>query len=113
MRTNQRADGLVAGVQALLWLAPIIILATGGHGIPSPGSVSDPSHALAVIKASPDIAIVTTLMCRPRGRAPAGAGEQMRAMCHERTPDSAVSLIAGWVADGRSGRAGYVPWLFR
>jgi hypothetical protein len=63
MRTNQRADGLVAGVQALLWSAPIIILATGGHGIPAPGSVNDPVHALAVIKASPDIAIVTTLMC--------------------------------------------------
>jgi hypothetical protein len=63
MRTNQRADGLIAGVQALLWLAPIIILATGGHGIPAPGSVNDPAHALAVIKASPDIAIVTTLMC--------------------------------------------------
>jgi hypothetical protein len=63
MRTTQRASGLVAAVQALLWLAPIVILATGGHGIPSPGSVNDPSHALAVIKASPDIAIVTTLMC--------------------------------------------------
>jgi hypothetical protein len=63
MRANQRADGLIAGVQALLWLAPIVILATGGHGIPAPGSVNDPSHALAVIKASPDIAIVTTLMC--------------------------------------------------
>jgi hypothetical protein len=63
MRTTQRADGLVAGVQALLWLAPIIILATGGHGIPAPGSVNNPAHALAVIKASPDIAIVTTLMC--------------------------------------------------
>lgn len=61
--TSQRADGLVAGVQALLWAAPIIILATGGHGIPAPGSTNDPSHALAVIKASPDIAIVTTLMC--------------------------------------------------
>jgi hypothetical protein len=63
MRTSQQADGLVAGVQALLWAAPIIILATGGHGIPSPGSTNDPSHALAVIKASPDIGIVTTLMC--------------------------------------------------
>jgi hypothetical protein len=63
MRTNQRVDGLITGVQALLWLAPIIILATGGHGIPAPGSVNEPSHALAVIKASPDIAIVTTLMC--------------------------------------------------
>jgi hypothetical protein len=63
MRTTQRADGLIAGVQALLWLAPIIILTTGGHGIPAPGSVNDPAHALAVIKASPDIAIVTTLMC--------------------------------------------------
>ena len=60
---SQRADGLVAGVQALLWAAPIAILATGGHGIPSPGSVNDPSRALAVIGASPDIAIVTTLMC--------------------------------------------------
>jgi uncharacterized protein DUF4386 len=63
MRTNQRADGLIAGVQALLWLAPILILATGGHGIPAPGSVNDPAHALAVIKASPNIAIVTTLIC--------------------------------------------------
>ena len=63
MRTTQRADGLVAGVQALLWAAPIIILATGGHGVPSPGSINNPVHALAVIKASPDIAIVTTLMC--------------------------------------------------
>jgi hypothetical protein len=63
MRTNQRGDGLIAGGQALLWLAPIIILATGGHGIPAPGSVNDPAQALAVIKASPDIAIVTTLMC--------------------------------------------------
>ncbi|HEX9337466.1 MAG TPA: DUF4386 family protein [Pseudonocardiaceae bacterium] len=63
MRTSHRADGLVAGVQALLWAAPIIILATGGHGIPAPGSLNDPSHALAVITASPDIAIVTTLMC--------------------------------------------------
>ena len=63
MRTNQRADGLIAGVQALLWLAPIIILATGGHGIPAPGSVNNPVQALAVIKMSPDIAIVTTLMC--------------------------------------------------
>jgi hypothetical protein len=62
MRT-QRTDGLVAGVQALLWLAPILILATGGHGIPAPGSVNDPVNALAVIKTSPDIAIVTTLMC--------------------------------------------------
>lgn len=63
MRTTQRADGLIVGVQALLWLAPITILATGGHGIPSPGSINDPSHALEVIKTSPDIAIVTTLMC--------------------------------------------------
>jgi hypothetical protein len=63
VRTSHRADGLVAGVQALLWAAPIIILATGGHGIPTPGSVNDPSLALAAIKASPDIAIVTTLMC--------------------------------------------------
>jgi hypothetical protein len=63
MRTSQQADGLVAGVQALLWAAPIIILATGGHGIPPPGSTNDPSHALAVIKASPEITIVTTLMC--------------------------------------------------
>lgn len=63
MRTTQRVDGLVAGIQALLWLAPIIILATGGHGIPAPGSVNDPFHALAVIKTSPDIEIVTTLMC--------------------------------------------------
>lgn len=63
MRTTQRISGLIAAAQALLWLAPIVILATGGHGVPSPGSVNDPSHALAVIKASPDIAIVTTLMC--------------------------------------------------
>ncbi|HEX3785953.1 MAG TPA: hypothetical protein VHX38_40395 [Pseudonocardiaceae bacterium] len=63
MRTSQRAYGLVAGVQALLWAAPIIVLATGGDGIPSPGSLNDPSHALAVIAASPDIAIVTTVMC--------------------------------------------------
>jgi hypothetical protein len=63
MRTTQRTDGLIAGVQALLWAGPIIILATGGHGIPSPGSINNPVHALAVIKASPDIAIVTTLMC--------------------------------------------------
>jgi hypothetical protein len=63
MRTNERASGLVAGVQGLLWLAPIVILATGGHGIPAPGSVNDPARALAVIRASPDIAIVTSLMC--------------------------------------------------
>jgi hypothetical protein len=63
MRTTQRVSGLIAAAQALLWLAPIVILATGGHGVPSPGSANDPSHALAVIKASPDIAIVTTLMC--------------------------------------------------
>jgi hypothetical protein len=63
MRTKERASGLVASIQALLWLAPIVILATGGHGIPAPGSVNDPSHALAVIRASPDMAIVTTLMC--------------------------------------------------
>lgn len=61
--TSQRAGGLVAGVQALLWAAPVTILATGGHGVPSPGSANDPSHALAVIKASPDIRIVTTLIC--------------------------------------------------
>lgn len=60
---SRRADGLVAGVQALLWTAPIIILITGGHGIPAPGSTNDPGHALAVIKTSPDIAIVTTVMC--------------------------------------------------
>src|SRR3954454_5892690 len=63
MRTTQRVSGLIVAAQALLWLAPIVILATGGHGVPSPGSANDPSHALAVIKASPDIAIVTTLMC--------------------------------------------------
>jgi hypothetical protein len=63
MRTKERASGLVASIQALLWLAPIVILATGGHGIPAPGSVNDPSRALAVIRASPDMAIVTTLMC--------------------------------------------------
>jgi hypothetical protein len=63
VHTTQRTSGLVAGIQGLLWLAPIVILATGGHGIPSPGDVNDPSPALAAIKASPDIAIVTTLMC--------------------------------------------------
>lgn len=63
MRTIKRIDGLVAGVQALLWLAPIVILATGGHGIPSPGSINDPARALAAIAGSPDIAIVTVLMC--------------------------------------------------
>jgi hypothetical protein len=63
VRTTPNVSGLVAGVQALLWLAPIAVLATGGHGIPSPGSVNDPSRALAVIAASPDVTIVTTAMC--------------------------------------------------
>lgn len=63
MLLTRRAGGLIAAAQALLWMTPLVILATGGHGVPSPGSVNDPSEALSVIKSSHDVSIVTTLMC--------------------------------------------------
>jgi hypothetical protein len=63
VRDSLRTDALLAGVLALLRAAPIVILALGGQGLPTPGSLDDPVRALTTIGASPDLTIVAGLIC--------------------------------------------------
>jgi hypothetical protein len=63
MHAANRANGVVAAVQALLWIGPIVIFAIGGRGLPTPGSLNDPARALSIIRASPDVTIVAGLIC--------------------------------------------------
>lgn len=57
------AVGIVAAIQAALRIAPLVIQALGGHGLPPPGSLNDPVAALAVLRNSPDVPIVAGLIC--------------------------------------------------
>jgi hypothetical protein len=63
MRTNLRVNAAIAGVQALLRVGPIVVLAIGGQGLPQPDSFNDPAHALAIIGSSPAVVIVAGLIC--------------------------------------------------
>jgi hypothetical protein len=63
MPETQRIDGIVASLLALLRAAPIGVLAIGGRGLPTPGSLNDPGRALTSIGASPDITIVAAMIC--------------------------------------------------
>jgi hypothetical protein len=63
MRTNPRVNAAIAGVQALLRIGPIVVLAIGGQGLPRPDSFNDPAHALATIGSSPAVMIVAGLIC--------------------------------------------------
>jgi hypothetical protein len=63
MQAANRANGLAAGAQALLWMAPIGIFVIGGRGLPTPGSFNDPATALSIIRASPDVTIVAGFIC--------------------------------------------------
>ena len=64
METNTplRIDGILAALLALLWAAPVGILAGGGGGLPTPGSFNDPARAITAIGASPDLTIVSALI---------------------------------------------------
>lgn len=62
-RAVSRAVGAVAGVQALLRIAPVVIQAVGGRGLPAPGSYNDPGRALQIIGSSPEVPIVAGLIC--------------------------------------------------
>jgi uncharacterized membrane protein len=57
-----RAIGLVAALQAVLRIAPLLIQALGGRGLPTPGSLNDPTRALTVLRASPDVPVVAGLI---------------------------------------------------
>jgi hypothetical protein len=63
MRTNLRVNAAIAGVQALLRIGPIVVLAIGGQGLPPPDSFNDPARALAIIGSSPAVMIVAGLIC--------------------------------------------------
>jgi hypothetical protein len=63
IRAASRAVGAIAGVQTLLRIAPIVIQAIGGRGLPTPGSYNDPGHALMIIGSSPEVPIVAGLIC--------------------------------------------------
>jgi hypothetical protein len=62
-RTTLRAVSLIAAVQTLLRIGPLIIQGIGGRGLPTPGSFNDPAHALAIIRQSPELMIVAGLIC--------------------------------------------------
>lgn len=61
-RPALRAVGLIAAVQTILRIGPLIIQAIGGRGLPTPGSFNDPAHALAIIRQSPEVMIVAGLI---------------------------------------------------
>ena len=62
-RTALLAVSLAAAVQALLRIGPLVIQAAGGRGLPVPGSLNDPAHALAIIRESPEVVIVAGFIC--------------------------------------------------
>ncbi|HEX5120868.1 MAG TPA: hypothetical protein VFW65_37270 [Pseudonocardiaceae bacterium] len=62
-RITPRAIGLIAAVQAVLRIGPLIIEAIGGRGLPTPGSFNAPAQALATIRHSPEVMIVAGLIC--------------------------------------------------
>jgi hypothetical protein len=62
-RTAAGALGVAAAVQAALQLAPVVIQALGGRGLPAPDTFNDPAHALAVLRTAPDVPIVAGLIC--------------------------------------------------
>ena len=57
-----RAMGAVAAVQALLRLGPLIIQFLGGRGLPTPGTVNQPTVALGIISRSPEVEAVAALI---------------------------------------------------
>jgi hypothetical protein len=63
IRDRMRTNALLAGVLALLRIAPIVIQALGGRGLPAPGSFNDPVRALTTIASSPDLTIVAGFIC--------------------------------------------------
>jgi len=62
MNMHLRNDGILAVLLALLWAAPVGILAAGGGGLPTPGSFNDPVLAITAIGASPNLTIVSALI---------------------------------------------------
>lgn len=62
-RSMLRAVGLIAAVQTLLRIGPLIIQLLGGRGLPTPGTFNDPVHALTIISRSPEVMIVAGLLC--------------------------------------------------
>ena len=63
MRTMLRVSAAIIGLQALLRIGPIVVLAIGGQGLPPPDSYNDPAHALAIIGSSPAVIVVAGLIC--------------------------------------------------
>lgn len=61
-RPALQAVGLIAAVQTILRIGPLIIQAIGGRGLPTPGSFNDPAHALTIIRESPEVMIVAGLI---------------------------------------------------
>lgn len=61
--TALRAMGVVAAVQALLRIGPLIIQLLGGRGLPTPGTLNKPATALGIISRSPEVEAVAALIC--------------------------------------------------
>lgn len=61
--TALRALGVVAALQALLRVGPVIIQFLGGRGLPTPGTLNEPAVALGVISRSPEVEAVAGFIC--------------------------------------------------
>lgn len=55
--------GMVAAIQVLLRIAPLVVEALGGGGLPRPGSLNDPAQALATLRTSLAVPVVAGLIC--------------------------------------------------